>query len=494
MIKWRYLIGWFAVIFSLTGLGVGLYFLYDAGYSLVLVIFIAFYSISLYCSILIFIQNRQLIGKLTWMLSFMIFPIIAPTAFILFGQRYKGRMTLEKYRSKRTFEKEIMGIDHSGSEEASIINQQSHIANRGVYNVDAQMFRDGDEGYKKLFDDLENAKEFIHLQYYIIKPGEIFDHLKDILIRKAAEGVEVRFIVDDFGRWAVPWYEIKDLMKKGVRIERYAKVQFPFISSYNVYRMHRKVAIIDGKIAHTGGLNIADEYSNISKKFGLWIDYQIRYEGAAVRSYSLLFMDDWEHITKEKLDFDKYLKEENKGESKFVLTEDSPEVLEPIIETSIINLISNAKKEIILTTPYLVPTPELFSALRMAAMKGVKVKIIIPGKPDKKVVIIATKYIAHELQKYGVEIYQAKNLLIHSKIGIFDRKYAYTGTVNLDTRSLYGQWEAIQTLTGPIVEQVGDTIDYYLQFTRKLSFEELSTSKIKSKVIRAYVNFFSPIM
>lgn len=490
----KYILSWFGILFFLISSGSGLYFLYITGYSLALVLLIGFYSINLLVTSIVFIQTRQPAGKLSWMMVFLLLPFIGAAIFLIFGQRYKSRKSAYEYWRKETFKYEIHTKQKEETLEASLLNKQSNISKRGVYNADVEIFSNGDKGYKRLFEDLEKAEKFIHLQYYIIKPGEIFDQLKDILIRKAEQGVEIKFIVDDFGRWAVPWYEIKNLKQKGIHIERFGKVYFPFIGSYNGYRMHRKSTNIDGKIVHTGGINIADEYANLNKKFGLWMDYQIRITGASVRSYSLLFIDDWEHITGVKLDIKKYLTENSGGESKMILIEDSPENSEPILQDSIINMIINAKKEIILTTPYLTPTPELFSALRNASISGVKVKILIPGKADKKPIMLATRYYAWALSKYGVEVYEANSLLIHSKIGIFDNKYAYVGTANLDVRSMYSQWEIIQLLTGPIIKEIKDVIDGYLINTTKLSSEELKASKIKDILVRMYVNLFSPIM
>lgn len=465
------------------------------GNSLILVIFVGFYTMNLIFSLFLFVQNRQIVGKTSWMIIFLIFPFIGNVVFATFGQKYKYSVSKEEYFKKETFKYEQFDNKYKNNSDIDyMLEKQSNISKRGVYPANIEMFGKGDEAYEKLFEDLENAQHFIHLQYYIIKPGEIFEKLKEILIRKSNEGIEVRFIVDDFGRWAIPSYEIDFLLENGVRIEKFGKVHFPFIGSYNGYRLHRKMTIIDGCLVHTGGMNIADEYANLNKKYGLWIDYQIKITGKAVRSFSLLFMDDWKHITGEQLEFDKYLKEEETGDSSMVMIEDSPEIIEPVIQDSIINMILNSKKKIILTTPYLVPTPELISALRTAATAGIDIRIIIPGKPDKKAVILATHLFARNLMEYGVKIYEAKNLLIHSKIGIFDDKYAYTGTANLDIRSLYSQWEVIQLITGPAVKEINLVMDNYFKTTKLLNMSDLKTKKIKNKLIRLYVNLFSPIM
>ena len=494
--KWiKAAISWFFTISILGGIGTGFYFMYDSGIELGWVLLTAYFLINFSFFTLLFIQNRQLIGKLSWMMIFLLFPFIGHVAFALFGQRYKYRTTLKKYHAKDTFrmEKNSKGIKLD-KEIESLFRKQSKISNRGIYKSDIEIYSSGDEGYEKLFQDLRNAKQFIHLQYYIIKKGEIFDELKSILLQKNKEGVKVRILVDDFGRWALPSYEIKTFRKLGIDVQIFGRIRFPFISSYNTYRLHRKVAIIDGKIVHTGGVNIADEYSSLNKKYGMWIDYQYRITGEGVRSFSLLYVDDWYTASERRLDTTKLLNEDKGGKSNIVLIEDSPENLEPTMQDSIVKMIQNAKKEILLTTPYFVPSPEIFAALRTAARSGIKIKIIIPGKPDKKAAIIVTRYYANELMKYGIEVYEAKNILIHTKFGLFDKKYAYLGTANLDIRSLFGQWEMIQLVSGPITKEIDKVFSSYLKLSKQIDKDTFKVSKPKEKLVRFYVNLFSTLM
>ena len=462
---------------------------YKSGYSLAVVLLSVLYFINILFSLIIFIQKRQTAGKMSWMIIFFIFPFFGHIIFWIFGQKYNNRVTFKKYFSKPTFK-----YEEFIPRKDNILSKQSNISKRGIYKCDIKVYKFGYLGYKDLFEDLEKAKKFIHLQYYIIKSGEIFDQFKDILLRKAKEGVEVKFIVDDFGRWAVPWHEIKFLEENGIIVKRFGKVRFPFLGSSNNYRMHRKVAIIDGKIVHNGGINIADEYACLNKKYGMWLDCQIRITGKSVRSYSLLFIDDWYTVSKEKLEIKKYLCEDDIGKSSMVLIEDSPEIFETIIQNSLINMIIHAKKEIILTTPYLILTPELFSAIKIASLSGVKVKIIIPGLADKKSVMIATNFFAKSLVKYGVEIYKVKNMMMHSKIGMFDNEYSYLGTANLDVRSSYSQWEVIQILKGAVVVDIKKVLDYYLELSEKLSEKDLHKNIIIYKISEIYINLCYPNM
>lgn len=436
---------------------------------------------------------------MSWVVFFLLFPIIAHIAFMLFGQRYKYRITFDEYKQKKTFEYEVLDNEPATQMNlyiANLFKTQSKMTTRGIYPAKIKIFDKGDEAFTQLFKDLKNAKKFIHLQYYIIKPGEIYEQLRNILIQKAKEGVEIRFIVDDFGRWALPWYEIKELEAHGIKFGKFGKIRFPFISSYNTYRMHRKAAIIDGKILHTGGINIADEYANMNKKYGMWIDYQARIEGPAVRSHSLLFIDDWKEVTGDYLEIENYLgeKEIKDATSTITLVEDSPETLEPMIQRTWVRMILKARKSIKITTPYFIPTPEIYEALKTASLSGVKVQIVIPGKPDKKTALIATKYWAKELIQYGVEVYQVPNTLIHSKMGVFDGEYAYFGTANMDVRSLFGQWETIELIHGASVKEIQNVIDGYINSSITLKTEDFDKKWLKDKMVRFYVNLFSPIM
>lgn len=480
-------IWYFIGIAFLVIIGYLFYIMYQSGYSITLVALVALYSVSSFFNLILFSQNRHAGAKLSWLIVMTILPIFGHVIFVIFGQRYSGRIDFDIYKTKETFKHEKKGI--AGLD---IQNKQAKISNRSVYPADMQLYKTGSEGFKALFKDLKSAREFIHLQYYIIKPGEIYEQLKKILIDKVRSGVKVRFIIDDFGRWGMPWYEIKQLRDHGIKIGIYGRVRFPFISSENGYRTHRKLTIIDGKSVHIGGLNIADEYAHLNKKYGLWIDYQVKITGKAVRSYSLLFIDDWKMVTSESLNIKDYLKEDNFGKSKSILVEDSPEIKDPILQDSLVSWILNAKKTIELTTPYFIPTAEVFSALRTAALSGVKITIFMPGKPDKKLVLISSMNNAEILSKYGIKFKIAKNILVHSKLGIFDNQYAYFGTANIDNRSLYSQFEIVNLASGPIVQDIKKLISEYDELSEVYKFNKLP--RIKTRILRVIVKIFSPLM
>lgn len=402
---------------------------------------------------------------------FSILPIFGHILFIFFGGRYANRQSISKYHERKNFK-----FEEFSNTEDKFLNEFSKITSRGVYKGDIEFITSGTESFKRLFADLRKAEKFIHLNYYIIKSGEIYDEVIDILKSKVQQGIEVRLIVDDFGRWAMNGFETQSLKKSGINVSIFGKVHFPFLQSENGYRTHRKLTIIDGKIAYTGGENIGDEYASLSPKFGKWVDANVRITGKYLRSLSLLFLEDWYQYTGERLEYEKYLLETNGGNNNILLIEDSPEIIFPVMQNSIIRLLSSAKKSITITTPYFVPTNDVISAIRTASLAGIKVKVFIPGLADKKIALQASRFFASEVSEYGVEIYETNNMFLHSKIGIIDNKYAYIGTVNLDIRSLYSQFEMINLFEGKAVKDIVGIINEYQRESTRLSHEDLKIS------------------
>lgn len=470
--------------------GYGFYLLFSLADALTFIL-IAFYLVNLIFGAFIFAQKRQTQAKLSWLMIIIAMPILGAIIFLIFGTRFRGRISYNKYHEKETFTHEkLEKIDDE------FLSKQSFLSQRAVYETSAQLFNTGDKGFDALFSDIKNAKKFIHMQYYIIKPGEIYETFKYLLIQKAKEGLDIRLIVDDFGRWAMPWYEIKELRENKINVAIFGKVHFPFIGSSNGYRTHRKMTIIDGTIAHVGGINIANEYANISSEYGLWLDYQVKLSGGVVRSLELLFIEDWKYVKHEKLDVQKYIVSHftEKHNSQMVLLESSPEINEPILQNSILSMILSAKKSIVLVTPYLVPTPEIEAAIRTAALSGIDVRIYIPGKPDKKSVFVGTRSFAKTLTQTGVKVYEQSHMLLHSKFGIFDGENMYFGTANIDMRSIYSQFEFIIAAKGEIIQQFEKLIKEYELTSRLLKPNDFKMSWFRGRISRLYVNLFSSIM
>ncbi len=421
---------------------------------------LCFYIITSIITIIIFTQHRHATAKLSWLFVIIVVPIIGPIIYLIFGRRYKGRMNQSEYFKKYAFTTE--------AQEPSLVNAHQSLKDLEMYSKrpivkgDISTTRNIMDSFTVLFNDIKKAKKFIHMNYYIIKQSEIWFELKNLLISKSKKGVEIRLIVDDFGSWALPWYEIRSLRKQGVNVQIFNKVTFPFISSQDGFRSHRKYVVIDGNIGHIGGVNITDEYISFDHNYGLWEDAVSRITGKIVKSLSLLFLNDWYLISNNKLSVEKYAPAPNLlGTQNMILIEDGPEINEPILEEVLIKLIYNCKKEIKLSTPYFIPSPEIHKALKVASIAGIKVTIYIPGIWDKRIAFDATRGHATELMKYGVEFRELKDKFIHSKIGTFDKKIGYIGTANIDMRSMFSQLENNLFFEGSKVSELSELFKKY---------------------------------
>ncbi|WP_128008640.1 phospholipase D-like domain-containing protein [Mycoplasma sp. ATU-Cv-508] len=287
---------YFVLLFLFLGGIYLVYFLAQQGVSPWASGVVLIYVLSVVTGLALFSQRRNKYVKLSWLLVFILLPLVGPLLFLLFGLRYSERTSLDIYRQKQNFKHEITDLNTSLPTRQELFNNQSKLSNRGIYRGNFEVFASGPQSFEQIFADIKKAQHFIHVNYYIIKAGEIYDQFRALIVEKVRAGVKVRMIIDDIGRWGLPWYEMKFLRQQGVEIRILNRIHFPFIGSNNTYRNHRKLIIIDGRIVHTGGANIGDEYANLDKRFGVWLDYKARITGPIVRSYSLLFLGDWNSI------------------------------------------------------------------------------------------------------------------------------------------------------------------------------------------------------
>ncbi|CAM9101793.1 cardiolipin synthase [Mycoplasma marinum] len=486
----------FTLIFTLlamAGIVYLFYTLYLFGVHWALVTFMAIYSVTAIWAIMVFGQVRHTAAKTSWLLMMILLPIIGLFIYLIFGRRFKGRKSLEEFHEE--YKETYLIQEKSVKTDNVIMNKQTKFSKTPILNADLKIYDNGMYAFKHMYDDLNKAKKFIHLNYYIIKSGEVWEELKEIFIRKISEGVEVRLIVDDFGRWALPWYEMIDLKKKGLKISIYDQVRFPFISSQNGCRSHRKYMSIDGKIGYTGGINLTDEYVNYSKNYGIWEDLVMRVEGQAVRSFSLQFINDWKLINKKVLDVEKYApKIKSDFKNNAIHIEDSPEIRVPIMQDSLVHWISKAKKSIKLSTPYFIPTEEIMGALRHASLSGVEVKLYLPGAPDKKSAYEASKANARILEEYGVKVYIVKEKFIHTKAGIFDDKTAYLGTMNIDMRSFFSQFENLMLFEGEEVKKLIEVFKRYEKQSELLKAKPWQDMNIFQKAKTTLLRIVFPMM
>ncbi|MBO5907817.1 MAG: PLDc N-terminal domain-containing protein [Clostridia bacterium] len=340
----------------------------------------------------------------------------------------------------------------------------------------AKLFSCGEEYFESLINDISSAKNYIFLEYFIIDEGSLWDEIHAILVKKAAEGVDVRLIYDDIGcmKTLPPRYE-RTLRREGIKTYRFNKVS-PRISPIHHNRDHRKICIVDGKFAYTGGVNIADEYVNRVSRFGYWKDGGIRLSGMAVRGFVKMFLSAFDTVSGTVSDYEGILsltEKEKESDGGFYIpfaSGPAPTYKRPAGKNAFLNLINQAERYVYITTPYLIIDYELTEALCNASLRGVDVRIITPGVPDKKIVKVMTKSAYPYLIDAGVRIYEYQPGFIHEKTFISDDKYLVVGTINFDYRSLVHHYEdAVWAYNSGVTEHAREQFLKTLEDSKKMT-------------------------
>ncbi len=394
--------------------------------------------------------------KLAWIIPILSFPLFGGFLYMLFGDKRptkKMRIQMDKASARissfsisdDTLLEEVQKEDKTAYGQMKYINDYAHFP--AYRNTESCYYTSGEECYPVLLAELRKAEHFIFMEYFIVEEETMWDNILQILKQKAAEGVEVRFMYDDMGCVTLlPYKYYKKLEESGIKSVAFNPV-IPFFSLVMNHRDHRKITIIDGNVGFMGGWNLADEYINLKERFGYWKDTGVMIKGDAVWNLTSMFLVTWNSMKQEKdEDIRRYMPgmlTPNAVEAEGYVQPygDSPLDRESVSESVFLNMINTAQDYIYMSTPYLVIDNEMMTALILAAKRGVDVRIITPGIPDKKYVFLLTQSYYSQLVKGGVKIYQYDPGFIHAKSFVCDDKFAIVGTINLDYRSLYLHFE-----------------------------------------------------
>ena len=360
----------------------------------------------------------------------------------------------------------------------------------------------GDDMFPVLLKELKKAEHFIFMAYFIVEHGAMWDAILKVLETKAAEGVEVRFMYDGMGNlFTLPHGYEKAMQEKGIQCKIFAPVR-PALSSYQNNRDHRKICVIDGHTAFTGGVNLADEYINQRVRFGHWKDTAVMLKGEAVWNMTAMFLHMWNVITNNREDhsLEKYLPhvwhpEAFEGDGYIQPFCDSPLDNETVGENVYLNIINRAKRYVYICTPYLVIDNEMMTALCLAAKSGVDVRLMTPGIPDKKLVFLLTQSYYEQLLEAGVKIYEYQPGFLHAKSFVCDDEIAVVGTINLDYRSLYlhfedGVWIYRNQVIYDIKKDFTDTLEY----CNPVSLEFCRGRNIAVRAMQSILRLFAPML
>ena len=396
--------------------------------------------------------------KLPWIMFILVSPVVGLVLYIMLGRRgTAGSRKKAKYAKIRTkilpnyCNHDDLTLEYK-QVDPELYHQLYYLNKTGGYpsyrNTDVTYYPEGKDGLDAQVEELKKAEKFILFEYHAIENSEAFGRIKEVLFEKAKQGVEVRVFYDDMGSIGFLNHKFKKEMEaNGVKCRVFNKLT-PLMVFFMNNRDHRKITVIDGKVGFTGGYNMADEYFDITHPYGEWKDTGIRLEGEAVNSLSLIFLENWngikdtdseEDIKKFLYDYSSYKAKEPKGV--IVPYADGPIDNEPLAETAYMNMIRDSKHYAYISTPYLLLTDEMTRELVDAAKRGVDVRIVIPGIPDKKMVYKMSRSYIMTLAKGGVKVYEYKPGFVHSKMCLVDDHMAIVGTINFDYRSLYHHFE-----------------------------------------------------
>lgn len=453
---------------------VALSFLFQVAWLVALTMKLNAYSagLSLFTTLLSLIVVLRLNGKHTntamkmpWIMLILVLPVMGLSLYFLVemlgdpgvGKRLRAVREDMKEEIPTNAQTALQHLEQQSLPEANQARYLWNYTRWPVYeNTAVTFYAQAKDAFEALKADLEQAEHFIFMEYFIVEDSSCFREIEEILIRKRAQGVEVRLMYDDIGSVGyVNMVFAKRLNEEGIQCYPFNPAM-PVLNLFLNHRDHRKITVIDGKVGHTGGYNLAEAYFDRKHPFGQWKDTGLRLEGEAVRSLTGAFLELWSVQSRQKQDYGKYLDiVHSVPAAGFVQPfADNPLGQERAAEEVYLNLISQADRTLYFMTPYLIITDEMSRALRMAAKRGVDVRIITPGIPDKKMVYAVTRSYYAGLACQGVRIYEYTPGFCHAKQCICDGKVATVGTSNLDYRSLYHHFENNVVLYG--CDAVGD--------------------------------------
>ncbi len=477
--------------------------------TLVIIIYIA---LLLVVCIHIISVTKHTNKALAYLLFAVFIPAIGIGFYLLFGINY---WTKRRYNKKTVADEEILqqlkkNIVHYNEAavpyEDKSVQEYTELAAMLVKDLGSpltknntiKLLKNGEEKFPELLAAISNAKHHIHLEYYIYELDDIGTQIINLLIQKSKEGVEVRFIYDDFGSQSIKKGAEKKLKEAGVAVFPFHKVNFYLLANRINYRNHRKIVVIDGKTAFTGGINVADKYINNGKKKLYWRDTHVRIDGPAVYYLQYLFITDWNFCCPDTLKTSAmyFTVPAPVASGSFVqIAASGPDSYLPSVLYSILQAIYLAKKEILITTPYFIPGDSIIDALSIAAMSGLSVKLLAPGISDSKVVNAASKSYYNKLLEAGVEIYLYQKGFIHAKTMVTDSMLTIVGTANMDYRSFELNFEVNALIyDSAIAAQMRTTFFEDLANAKQINKEEWLSRPWYQQLPEKLARLFSPVL
>jgi cardiolipin synthase A/B len=462
----------------------------------------------IFIGFVIFLENRHPTQTITWLVVLGSFPLVGFFFYLLFGRNYrKEKMYRKKYFLDKQAFLTVEGENDPRSEEklglmaehqARLFTLAQKLGNSPIsFDTSTKVLTNGEETFHHILEQLNRARHHIHIEYYIVRDDRIGQEIKEVLINKAAQGVEVRFLYDAVGSWKLSKKYINELKNAGIETVCFGPVKLPFLNNKFNFRNHRKIIVIDGMIGFVGGLNIGDEYLGRNQTYGFWRDTHLMLRGEAVRSLQLIFLQDWYYMTNHSFLTAEYLSPQidEKNHGGVQLIAGGPDNEWSVIKNIFFSMITSAKESVWIASPYFIPDEDIFSAIKVAALSGIDVRLLVPNRPDKRIVFHASRSYFPELLEAGVKVYEYERGFMHSKIVIVDHELASIGTSNMDMRSFHLNFEVNAFLfrTKSTQKLVAEYIND-LEYAKKLELISFRKRHIGLRLIESTARLLSPLL
>ena len=456
--------------------------------------------------VLIFSEKDNPSKVVAWAVVFIVLPLVGFVVYLFIGQTYYSR---HAFKIKGIQDSQVEAIemfdfknatDESNPDYKNLICAMQKMGGFGYSDCNkVTLYTLGEDKFKQFYEDMRNAKECIHVEYYIIRNDELGNELMSILTQKAKEGLDVKLLTDDVGWGSGPKKALKGFKEAGGQFALFNEVFLTALSPKKNNRNHRKIAVIDGKVAYCGGFNIGDEYLG-KGPLGYWRDTAVRVTGPGVFPLHIRFQMDWEYASEKPMgDYISQFYEKDKmdmsGDVRLLTISGGPDVAyyNPI-RMQYLELINRSEKTLYMHTPYFIPHQTLKDALSLAAARGVDVRVIIPDKPDHPFVFWNNISCAYDVMKNGVKVYMYNRGFVHSKTMVADGEFCSVGSANFDDRSLVLNFETNQLiLSKDIGKQMDDAFLEDLKYCTEYTMADYENLGLGSRIRIAISRLFSSL-